>query len=195
LRIATPPYFAMMCTYVHSERRSACKAKEDLYPQILPTRNRQKVLRQPSSYTKIPPTRHVIWRRLLMTWHSLPDCSAEECASSLEPRAAITRYRSEWATDMRIESGTPPRIGKGASDTWIHFTKETITVVCRRNLGIIYHKNIPYRKCVSAHCFTYLLRCVSSRHPHLACSRNNTNTWHNEKNPNNRHWETSSLLM
>jgi hypothetical protein len=130
-----------------------------------------------------------------MTWHSLPDCSAEECASSLEPRAAFARYRSEWATDMRIEPGTPPRIGKGASDTWIHFTKETITVMRRQSLGFIYHKIIPHRKCVSAHYFTHLLRCVSSRHPHHACSRNNTNTWHNEKNPNNRHMKTSSLLI
>ena len=30
---------------------------------------------------------------------------------------------------MRIEPGTSSRIGKGASDTWVHFTKETITVM------------------------------------------------------------------
>jgi hypothetical protein len=77
-----------------------------------------------------------------MTWHSLPDCSAEEYASSLEPRAAIARYRSEWATDMRIEPGTPPQIGKGASDTWIHFTKETITVMKMQILRIIYHNHL-----------------------------------------------------
>jgi len=41
--------------------------------------------------------------------------SAEEHASSLEPRAAIASCLSEWATVMRIEPGTFCRIVKGAS--------------------------------------------------------------------------------
>ena len=81
-----------------------------------------------------------------MTWHSLPDCSAEEYASSLEPRAAIVRYRNEWATDMRIEPGTSRRNGKGAGDTWIHFTKETITVA-----RICVFKNIYLATVVHTH--------------------------------------------
>jgi hypothetical protein len=119
-----------------------------------------------------------------MTWHSLPDCSAEECASSLEPHAAIARYRSEWATDMRIEPGTPSRIGKGASDTWIHFTKETITVVGCQDLGNIYHENIqldnahlalPHRhhslRCPSLLSLS-ILRLLTKQHKHLEQYKN-----------------------
>ena len=45
-----------------------------------------------------------------MACSSLPDCSAEEFRSSLEPLQQIARYRSEWTTTTEFELGTHRRI-------------------------------------------------------------------------------------
>ncbi|RMY06178.1 hypothetical protein D0868_06005 [Hortaea werneckii] len=46
------------------------------------------------------------YRRHSMACSSLPDCSAEEFRSSLEPFQQIARYRSEWTTTTEFELGT-----------------------------------------------------------------------------------------
>ena len=45
-----------------------------------------------------------------MACSSLPDCSAEEFHSRLEPLQQIARYRSEWTTTTEFELGTHRRI-------------------------------------------------------------------------------------
>ncbi|RMY66231.1 hypothetical protein D0862_15209, partial [Hortaea werneckii] len=49
-------------------------------------------------------------RRHSMACSSLPDCSAEEFRSSLEPLQRIARYRGEWTTTTEFELGTHHQI-------------------------------------------------------------------------------------
>ncbi|RMZ14196.1 hypothetical protein D0864_00250 [Hortaea werneckii] len=90
--------------YVWDSKDKKCKKKKE---------NKSKNVASPINLPKlISPTTHVIQRRHSMACSSLPDCSAEEFRSSLEPLQQIARYRSEWTTTTEFELGTHHRIAK-----------------------------------------------------------------------------------